>query len=204
MFPPNGVPNQFPNIAGTHGVHNSFAGIHDVCDSCHSGGGFGSGAKHFMDNAVNVAFLARHNDKGVTAAYTPAAGGSNANGGTCANVNCHGAQTTPNWRTQNGINVDTQCASCHRLSSSSGSRARLNDYTNSVMPHTSPSEHAAAACTVCHDTALLTQSLHFGKLDNTAAWMNAGGQTIKASIGYPGRDSGGSARKCNNTPAGCH
>jgi predicted CxxxxCH...CXXCH cytochrome family protein len=199
MFPPNGVPNQFPNIAGTHGIHNSFAGVHDLCASCHSGAGFGSGASHFVDNVVNVVFLAKYNDKSVTAAYTPATGGSNANGGTCANVNCHGAQTTPNWRTPNGIDVNTQCTSCHRFSSSAGSRARFNDYTNSVMHHTNVSEHAAQACTFCHDTTLLTQSLHFGKLDNTAAWMQAGGQTIKSSLGYPG---GGS--KCTNTPAGCH
>lgn len=199
LFPPNGVPNQFPNIAGTHTVHNALDGVHDVCGSCHSGAGFGSGANHFMDNVVNVAFLANYNDKGVNAAYTAASGGSNTNGGTCANVNCHGAQTTPNWRTASGIDVDTQCASCHRSSSSAGTRARYNDYTNSVMRHTNVPEHAAAACTVCHDTALLTQSLHFGKLDNTAAWMKAGAQTIKSSLGYPG---GGN--KCTNTPSGCH
>jgi len=199
LFPPNGVPDQFPNVAGAHNIHNSFAGVHNVCDSCHSGAGFGTGANHFMDNVVNVVFLARYNDIGVTAAYTAASGGSNANGGTCANVNCHGAQTTPNWRTANAIDVNTQCTSCHRSSSSAATRVRFNDYTNSVMPHTNVSAHAAAACTVCHDTALLTQSLHFGKLDNTAAWMQAGAQTVKASLGYPG---GGSA--CTNTPSGCH
>lgn len=205
FFPPNGVPNQFPNIAGTHGIHNSFTGIHDICDSCHSGAGFGSGANHFMDNVVDVVFLAKFSDKGVAAAYTPAvAGPSNTAGGTCANVNCHGAQTTPNWLTQNGIDVSTQCASCHRFSSTAASRARFNDYTNSVMPHTTISAHAAQACTFCHDAALLTQALHFGKLDNTASWMQAAGQTIKVSLGYPGRNTGGTASPCTNTPAGCH
>ena len=70
--------------------------------------------------------------------------------------------------------------------------------SNAVMPHTGTGTHAAQACTVCHDTAKLA-ALHFVKLDNTAAWMQAGGQTIKTALGYPG---GGN--ECSNTPGGCH
>ncbi|MFA6147582.1 MAG: CxxxxCH/CxxCH domain-containing protein [bacterium] len=195
--PPSGTPDQFPNKAGTHSIHNSFSGVTQVCDTCHSTAGFGSGANHFMDNVVNVVFLAKYNEKGVTGAYTPAAGGSNANGGTCANVNCHGGQTTPNWRLLNGIIVDTQCTSCHQFKSGLP-RTRFNDYTNTVMPHTGTGTHAAQACTVCHDTVRLA-AVHFIHLDNTAAWMQAGAQTIKISLGYPG---GGS--ECTNTPSGCH
>lgn len=195
--PPSGTPGQFPNIAGTHSIHNSFTGVTQVCDSCHSGAGFGSGANHFMDNVVDVGFLAKYNEKGLTGSYTPAAGGSNANGGTCANVNCHGGQATPNWRQLNAIDVNTQCTSCHQFKSGLP-RTRFNDYTNAVMPHVGTGTHAAQACAVCHDTAKLA-ALHFVKLDNTAAWMQAGGQTIKTALGYPG---GGN--ECSNTPSGCH
>jgi len=196
--PPSGTPNQFPNFAGTHNIHNSFTGVTQVCDTCHSGAGFGSGANHFMDNVVNVVFLAKYNEKNVTGTYTPAAGGSNDNGGTCTNVNCHGGQPTPNWRELNAIVVETQCTSCHRFTSGLP-RTRYNDYTNTVMDHTGgEGQHALQACTFCHDTTKLA-ALHFVKLDNTAAWMQAGGQTIQDSLEYPG--DGGS---CNNTPGGCH
>jgi predicted CxxxxCH...CXXCH cytochrome family protein len=153
-FPPNGTPNQFPNIAGKHGIHNTFAGVHDVCDTCHNGAGFGSGANHFMDNVVNVAFLATYNaESGGAATYNPA-------NRTCSNVTCHGGQTTPDWQTTtaNAINVNTQCSICH-----SQGTAQFNSYNSG--DHGINSSHTT--CTNCHNTTTLAVN-HFTNLSTTA------------------------------------
>jgi predicted CxxxxCH...CXXCH cytochrome family protein len=150
-FPPNGTPNQFPNIAGTHGIHNTFAGVHDLCGTCHNGAGFGSGANHFMDNVVNVSFLATYNAQSGAATYTPA-------NRTCSNVSCHGGQTTPDWRT-GAIDVNTQCTSCH----TTGTTTQFNGPASGTHNR---SGHQVA-CTACHSTTALAVN-HFTNLATSA------------------------------------
>ena len=188
MFPPDGVPNQFPNIAGTHGIHNSFAGVHDVCDSCHSGAGYGSGANHFMDNVVNLAFLSRYNARTGAASY--AAGTLS-----CSNVSCHGGQTTPNWRTGT-IDVNTQCTSCHALGT-----AQYNSYNSGEHNR---SDHRSKACTVCHNTTTLAVN-HFTTLGTTAmegpasATIGGGSTTVSTYVPSTGSCTPSNTSVCHAT-----
>ncbi|MGE5700312.1 MAG: CxxxxCH/CxxCH domain c-type cytochrome [Deltaproteobacteria bacterium] len=187
-FPPNGTPNQFPNIAGTHGIHNSFAGVHNECDSCHNGAGFGSGANHFMDNTVNVSFLAAFNAESGTAGYNAAAF-------TCSNVSCHGGQTTPNWRTGTiDVNADAGCRGCHALGT-----AQFNSYNSGEHNN---SNHRNRACTVCHNTTTLAVN-HFTTLGTTAmegpASATVGGGTTTVVTYVP------ATRDCTpRSGSGCH
>ena len=158
-FPPNGTPNQFPNIAGKHGIHNLFAGVHDVCATCHNGAGFGSGANHFVDNVVNVAFLATYNaETGGAATYNPA-------NRTCSNVKCHGGQTTPDWQTAtaDAIVVPDACLSCH----ASGT-AQFNSFNSGEHGfHIGLFGLTAATCKRCHNTTTLAVN-HFTTLATSA------------------------------------
>jgi predicted CxxxxCH...CXXCH cytochrome family protein len=187
-FPPNGTPNQFPNIAGTHGIHNSFAGVHNECDSCHNGAGFGSGANHFMDNTVNVSFLVAYNAESGTAAYNPAAF-------TCSNVSCHGGQTAPNWRTGTiDVNSDAGCRGCHALGTSQFNSYNSGEHNNE--------DHDRRACTVCHNTTTLAVN-HFTTLGTTAmegpASATIGGGTTTVVTYVP------ATRDCTpRSGSGCH
>jgi predicted CxxxxCH...CXXCH cytochrome family protein len=191
-FPPNGTPNQFPNIAGKHGIHNLFAGVHDVCATCHNGAGFGSGANHFVDNVVNVAFLATYNaETGGAATYNPA-------NRTCSNVTCHGGQTTPDWQTAtaDAIVVPDACLSCH----ASGT-AQFNSFNSGEHGfHIGLFGLTAATCKRCHNTTTLAVN-HFTTLATSAMEGPA-----SATVGGTGTNvTSYSAGSCTpQAGVGCH
>jgi predicted CxxxxCH...CXXCH cytochrome family protein len=189
-FPPNGTPNQFPNIAGKHGIHNVLAGVHDLCGTCHSGAGYGSGANHFVNNVVNVAFLATYNAESGAATYNPA-------NRTCSNVKCHGGQTTPDWQTAaaNAIDVPNACLSCH----ASGT-AQFNSFNSGEHSfHIGEFGLSVATCKRCHDATRLNVVGHFDNLASTA-FEQPPQNTLNAALQYNGTSCNPSAGGLT----GCH
>jgi predicted CxxxxCH...CXXCH cytochrome family protein len=169
-----------------------------VCSTCHDGAGIGT-INHF-NNVLNSSVLAAYNAKSGTASYTPGA-----NGGTCTNVSCHGGQTTPPWRPKGGINVNTQCTSCHRSRAVSD---QFNSYFSGnpvIGPPAFPNLHdrhvvgIGLVCTDCHDTTILAAS-HFVGL-NTSAFEGVPAVTIRAAVTYTGSVASG-ASSCSPVNTG--
>ena len=121
--PPNG--SVYPNAVGKHSQHIAL-GSYIVCAACHTGGGTGTANHDNGNTTAFVAFLSSYNAKSGAASY-------NATNNTCANVSCHGGQTTPGWLSGTVIDVNTQCTSCH----GSGT-AQYNSYNSG--------EHSTARC----------------------------------------------------------
>jgi predicted CxxxxCH...CXXCH cytochrome family protein len=106
----------------------------------------------------------------------------------CANVSCHGGQTTPSWLTGT-IDVNTQCTSCHALGT-----AQYNSYNSGEH-----SLHVSMfACTVCHDTTKLAVN-HFTNL-GTQAMEGPASATINSAVNYNGTSCNPSAGGLT----GCH
>jgi predicted CxxxxCH...CXXCH cytochrome family protein len=169
--PPTGA--AFPNISGSHRVHNSLSLVSGVCSTCHTGAGIGS-LKHF-NQAVDVSVSPAYNAKSGAFTFDPATF-------TCTNVSCHGGQTTPSWR--NGrIDVDTQCFSCHR------SRVlqppdQFNSYFSGKHDFHGNQGGLGLICPDCHDTGKLSPG-HFLNLD-THDFDQAPSTTIRDVVRYVG------------------
>lgn len=200
-FPDGSPPDVFPNIAGKHGVHDSFIGVTGVCGTCHDGFGFGSNAgaeaRHFVTNVVDVALLAAFNARSGTAAYNPATR-------TCSNVSCHGGQTTPDWQTASAdaIDVPNACLSCHALGT-----AQFNSFNSGEHDrHTDIFGLTATTCRRCHNTTAL-QGGHFAALDTTAmegpASATIGGAGTNVTTYTPGA-SPGTGSCTPQSGVGCH
>jgi predicted CxxxxCH...CXXCH cytochrome family protein len=196
-FADGSPPNVFPNIAGKHNVHNAFNGVTGVCDTCHSGFGFGSNSgtttRHFMDNVVDVAFLAAFNAESGAAAYGPATR-------TCTNVSCHGGQQTPDWQTAaaDAIDVPNACTSCHASGTTQFNSFNSGEHNR----HVSEFGLSAATCKRCHNTTTLTGA-HFAFLGTTAmegpASATIGGGTTSVVSYIP------ATRTCTpQSGIGCH
>lgn len=168
--PPNG--SAFPNIAGSHGVHDAFPGITGVCAACHQNVGTGTTIHYDHANGrpghdglrvppgvVNT--LTTYNAKSGPATFDPSTL-------TCSNVSCHGAQTTPNWQTGH-LDVNTQCTACHAY----GSGQYNSFYSGQHNKHVTE-EHIA--CVKCHNTTTLATN-HFSTL-GTAAMEGPASATI--------------------------
>lgn len=155
-------------VGGTgpaHPVHMALPTPANTCTTCHNTGA-----------PPTIVFNSAYNAKSGAATFNDSAN-------TCANVSCHGGQTTPVWAT-GSIDVNAQCSSCHTYGTS--------QYNGPFTGNHNRSDHRSRACTACHDTTRLATS-HFITL-NTPALNNPAG-TIRTSLNY----SGGTCR----TP-GCH
>jgi len=177
-----------------------------VCNPCHNGLDAGSPAHYDRANARpgknalrvppgDVAFLAVYNAKAGAASFDNAAR-------TCANVSCHGGQTTPDWRTAtaDAIDVPNACPSCH-VSGTAPGIPEYNSYFSGR--HASHIDNAfglsAATCKRCHDVAKVSVSGHFDNLA-TPAFEQSPQETILPAVGYNGN-------RCNPAAGGltgCH
>ncbi|HSQ78671.1 MAG TPA: CxxxxCH/CxxCH domain-containing protein [Nitrospirota bacterium] len=177
--PPSGA--TAPNRTGAHPVHDALADVvASGCDTCHNGGGNGTANHAYGRTSAYLSFLTGYNAKS-------GAGSFNATANTCANVSCHGGQTTPNWLTGT-IDVNTQCTFCHASGTS-----QYNSFNSGYH-----SLHVGfATCTECHDTTKLA-TVHFSDL-NTPAMTNAY-QTLLNALSYTGT-GGGTFGTCTLT---CH
>ena len=126
---------------------------------------------------ISVAFPGTtYNAKSGAASFTAGGGPAAAS---CANVSCHGGQTTPFWE-GGSISVATQCTACHAAeavanqaaasqwnSAFSGLHARAGSV--SLENHTAADGSVgdlqdSSACTQCH----ALPALHFSGMDTTA------------------------------------
>jgi predicted CxxxxCH...CXXCH cytochrome family protein len=176
--PPSG--NAFPNISGNHRVHNALNGVAGTCATCHGGAGIGS-PRHF-NQAVDVEVSAAYNAKSGTASFDPATS-------TCTSISCHGALTTPDWRTGR-IDVNSQCFFCHR-SRALQQPEQFNSYFSGK--HDFHVGGLGLICIDCHDSGKLALG-HFSNL-NTPAFEQAPATTIRDVVHY----SGGSCTPVNAT-----
>lgn len=215
--PPDGV--TYPNIAGSHGLHNAFTGVTGVCDTCHSGLGSGTLAHYNRANARpgRDALRAPPGDVTFLPNFNPPPGSGTATFNnvalTCANVSCHGGQTTPSW--QGGvIDVNAQCEDCHK--SATVAPPQFNDFASGehvlhvqfIIPAVLPG--VVPTCLTCHDTAKLADPAvggHFVHLAtaaiDTRASVTIGGGTTHIDAYVPGVQLG--TGSCTPTPTSpCH
>ena len=173
----------FVNSQRTTGAHAAHLALPNVsCDACHSGGGADPATKmgaslhatttNGFSHFSSTAYWGRNGGFRFDAVTTS----------TCANVRCHGGQTTPSWFSAPGstINVDTDCAKCHQLGNAGNTpqTPEFNSYysgladdqsTNLHLFHNDPNgtfrvafpNLAGITCRSCHT---LTTQQHFGGL----------------------------------------
>lgn len=205
--------------SGCNSCHNGFVGNHPAtnahakhlalpnisCDACHAGGGadpvtrkgYARHADGFLDIS-SVTFWGRNGgfryDRGATL--------------TCANVRCHGGQTTPAWNSSNTIDVTTDCLKCHQQGDAGNTPqtpqynsfysglSALDGTTNLHQFHLNPANYgvfpnlATVTCRSCHS---LTTAQHFSGLASVGFTKPgdtvsfAGGTYLKDVNGnYPG------------------
>jgi hypothetical protein len=124
-----------------------------------------------------VALLAPFPYAAGTAAYAPA-------DLTCGRVSCHGAQTTPGWRT-----TGATCTNCHKARETAVNGAPgdyYTDYTENWITHNDHIGRAAGVgggCGTCHTA--LPSGVHFGSFADKAIAGRAAAATINPAFGYP-------------------
>lgn len=158
--PPDGlapVGGVFPNIEGGHAEHNALDSVAGVCDTCHNGGGTGTGLQHFYNSTVDVAFqnlLFKANSGNLL--FTAA-------DNTCSNVSCHGGIKTPNWRTgMIDVNTNAGCLQCHAFGTNEFNSFNSGEHDKHVIEE-------GLQCRECHDMDLATPGAqnHFAFLGTT-------------------------------------
>ena len=184
----------FPNIAGAHARHNALDNVQGVCNTCHNGGGTGTGLQHFYDNVggasgIDVAFpnlLFKANSGNLL--FT---GSDN----TCSNVSCHGGITTPGWRAALPATGDAACRLCHTAGAALGSPENNSPYSGLHIFHLATSVGGAVLCTECHNMANgTTGALNHFEFLNTAPMEGPASQTVQPN---------GSAANYNATNQTC-
>ena len=200
----------YPNKSGAHVKHWDLGPLGNAisCDTCHSGLGSGTTAHYDRANARTGTLRVEPGDVAFVAPfpYTTGTATFNATAFTCGSVSCHGAQTTPGWRT-----TGSTCTNCHKQSGTSVNGAPANyynDYTNTWLPHNDHLGYVAGIggdCTTCHTT--LPASLHFGSFADKAITSRAAASTINPAFGYPSPPpSSEDMSNCNtgSLGGGCH
>jgi len=197
----------FPNIAGAHAKHNALDNVQGVCNTCHNGGGTGTGLKHLYDNVagasgIDVAFqnlLFKANSGSLL--FT---GSDN----TCSNVSCHGGIRTPGWRGTLSTTGDARCRQCHTLGASQGSPENNSPYSGRHSQHMATTNGGAILCTECHNMANgTTGALNHFKFLDTAAMEGPARQTVQLQVTsgtavYNPAASGGP--NCTTSTFTCH
>ncbi len=178
--PPNGL--AAPNRAGSHAVHLALTGVSGNCSVCHNGGGSG-GVNH--GSALTTAFAANITTNSGTASF---------NGTSCANISCHGGQTTPIWG--GSLTVLSNCTKCHQ----SGAAEYTGYYSGQHTKHL----NTGIACTDCHDMS--NTSAHFGNV-TTKLLETQPYSTLRSYLSY--NQSAQSCTVSNPPPqgvqfTGCH
>jgi len=199
----------YPDTQGAHNRHNALNKVTGACASCHTGAGIGS-LSHF-DQTLEVSLPASYNAKtGGPAIYLPdtvALSDPASGGGSCANVSCHGGQTTPAWRT-GSVDPATECPACHRARAVSD---QFNSYFSGrpvAGPPDFPSLHdfhldaLNLACIDCHDGAKLAPT-HFVALD-TPQFEGVPAASIRAVINYLGGSCTPDPTALYTVNIGCH
>jgi hypothetical protein len=200
--PPSGTPAAYPNVAGAHKKHLDLAPLGNTitCNTCHNG--LGTNTLNHYNRAKSrvppgdVAFVAPFPYTTGTATFDNSLTSPTAL--SCGSVSCHGAQTTPGWRT-----TGTTCTACHKRSGTSAGGAPAtyyNDYTETWFPHDFHLGETGGSCDTCHG---MTVATHFGSFGDKAIASRAAAGTILPSFNYPTSPPPGGADMGNCT-TGCH
>ncbi len=183
----------FPNVAGAHAKHNALDNVAGVCNTCHNGGGTGTGLRHFYDNVagqsgIDVAFLnTLFKAHSGTLSFTTA-------DNTCSNVSCHGGITTPNWRGAFPTTGDV-CRQCHTVGTAQGTPENNSPYSGLHAFHMSSTVGGAIVCSDCHNMANgTTGALNHYKFLNTPQMEGPASGTVEPN---------GSAANYNATNQTC-
>jgi predicted CxxxxCH...CXXCH cytochrome family protein len=197
--PPLSQPTGEPNVAGAHAIHGALpAGVASACSTCHAAAGAAT-ARHF-DNVVEVSLTAAWNAR----TGGPARAGA---GRTCLGVSCHGGKATPDWRAvppalrgTSGAN----CTGCHNTAAPTPATAQWNDWDNTFFPrHGYHIVSRGFACTRCHDTTRMPNSLHFATLGDNAMTRASAQQTLFTTLAYDPAQANQSSG-CTTPATGCH
>lgn len=172
--------SQTQSPTGSHAKHVALVG----CEACHNGAGSGS-AIHLDPLRLHTALLSfqsAYNAKSGTASY-------NAGSRTCANVKCHGGQTTPAWG-GTLLQDNTYCYKCHsfgrsQFNSYSSGKHYYNAGTFFVHTEIDPinANFGIALCVDCHDMGKATTPNHFSNL-SSSTFNLAPAKTIRAFVNY--------------------
>jgi predicted CxxxxCH...CXXCH cytochrome family protein len=172
---------------GAHAVHLGLPGV--SCDACHSGGGADPvtriGGPLHANGFLNIS----------SAAYWAKTGGFRYDTGakTCANVRCHGGQTTPSWTTGT-LNVTTGCLICHQQGNAGNTpqTPQFNSFYSGLFSQAFPPVNLhqfhlglSLACTDCHSLAKLTTAVHFAGL-SLATFPSTPGVLPGDTVAIPG------------------
>ncbi len=165
--PPTGT--SFPDVAGSHAIHEALAGVTGLCSTCHNTYDSGSLEHYNRANArpglgtatqpAPVSLLASFNAKAGTAALNPTAL-------TCSSVSCHGGIPTPAWgRATIDVNSDPGCRQCHQVGTAQATPENNAAWSGLHSFHLASG--VGALCTDCHGMANGTPGAanHFAHLD---------------------------------------
>ncbi len=174
--------NTRPNREGAHSVHNSLPKVAGVCTSCHNGSGTNTNIHFDTSSPASISGLLTYDAKSGIFSY-------NSVNRSCANVSCHGGQTTPDWLTGN-LNVDADCKNCHERGTN-----QYNSYNSGE--HDKHVRDKNLFCTECHDPNKLAGD-HFAGLD-TPGLEGRSDATLKDSLGYnPVTNQGCNVANCHS------
>ncbi|MFU8858109.1 MAG: CxxxxCH/CxxCH domain c-type cytochrome [Deferrisomatales bacterium] len=150
-----------PNRAGAHGAHTALTG--SGCRACHDGAGAGTLAHWDSFPPADVAILSPtyQGNRGSALYDFDAASGT----GTCANVSCHGGQTTPAWE-GGALVVAQDCQACHESGAEPGSPEANSYYSGTHVLHVAIAAAVGFSppCAACHDPLRLEEGGHFADL----------------------------------------
>jgi len=194
--PPSGT--TYSNFAGKHAEHGALPGTAGVCTPCHNGLESGSLAHYQRANGRQTTGWVPPGDVAILG-YGAMSGAASFNAAdrTCANVICHGGQTTPDWQTAtaNAIDVPNACLNCHVSGTT-----QYNSYNSGMHDnHITVFGLSASTCTRCHDVARVTVTGHFQNLA-TPAFEQPAAETVLQAVRYNGNN-------CNPQAGGltgCH
>jgi|GEM_PF-688723 len=200
--PPDGIGpagNARPNRPGAHGTHDGLTTTTGTCTACHNGAGSDT-TNHYDTTAPANVVLLGYNGKRGSATFTPAVG--NPATGVCADVSCHGGQTTPDWLAGSLV-VNQDCLLCHEQGTAAQSPENNSFYSGRHSTHAGVGGRAdnlgySPTCSACHDPTLITQ--HFTNLD-TLAFEGNPAATLVAGLGYVNTVT---PPTCATNIVGCH
>ena len=172
--PPTG--SAFPNVAGTHPIHNGLNGGNLACATCHTGSDTGSQVHydHANGRPGKDALRAAPGEVSVAASYNAKTGTAsfNASALTCSNISCHGGQATPGWT--NTASIAANCTACHVRGTTQYNSFNSGEHKKHVVDE-------GFACNQCHDmTAANTKpgALNHFKFLGTTAMEGPASDTI--------------------------
>jgi len=157
-----------PPNTGSHVVHLALGGMSGNCIACHAGKGTGT-PNHGTGTVVPLTIASNFNTNS-GASYDVTAK-------TCANVSCHGGQTTPVWG--GSLDVVNNCETCHKQAPATGYISyKPGSHSYHIVDKGIPCWH-------CHDLSVMgVPSMHFKDVTTNSTNSSAFFETLPSSTLY--------------------